>query len=227
MTFFYFRFSVSDHCLLSLLCLFFFFRLSLLSWSLLFAVSLESFFSALLGWCLPHFCTKCQLLISGLLFIVPWENLLAALIGWCIWHFRAKCQLLVVGLLFIVSWENLLAALIGWCIWHFWVKCQLDDQKRDWLCHWVANPWPRSYCFWVEWCGGIDVLQLLFLRYLQGCVNSCHHLLTLTGINCCVWIFSCFTPCCCRPFRYCLSLPVTKLEQFFCIIVFPLFLNFR
>ena len=127
----------------------------------------------------------------------------------------------------LLSLEKIsLAALIGWCIWHFWVKCQLDDHKRDWLCRWVANPWPRSYCFWVEWCGGIDVLQLLFLRYSQGCVNSCHHLLTLTGINCCVWIFSCFAPCCCRPFRYCLSLPVTKLEQFFCIIVFPLFFEF-
>ena len=33
---------------------------------------------------------------------------------------------------------------------------------------------------------GLDVLRLLFLRYSQGCVNSCHHLLTLTGINCCV-----------------------------------------
>ena len=46
---------------------------------------------------------------------------------------------------------------------------------------------------------GLDVLQLLFLRYLQGCINSCHHLLTLTGINCCVLIFSCRVPCCCRP----------------------------
>ena len=33
--------------------------------------------------------------------------------------------------------------------------------------------------------GGLDVLQLLFLSYLQGYINSCHHLLTLTGINCC------------------------------------------
>ena len=41
--------------------------------------------------------------------------------------------------------------------------------------------------------------SLLFLRYLQGCVNSCHHLLTQTGINCCVLNFSCLVLCCCRP----------------------------
>ena len=46
---------------------------------------------------------------------------------------------------------------------------------------------------------GLDVLQLLFLRYLQGCVNSCHHLLTQTGINCSVLNFSCRVSCCCRP----------------------------
>ena len=46
---------------------------------------------------------------------------------------------------------------------------------------------------------GLDVLQLLFLRYLQGCVNSCHHLLTQTGINCCVLNFSCLVFRCCRP----------------------------
>ena len=41
--------------------------------------------------------------------------------------------------------------------------------------------------------------SLLFLRYLQGCVNSCHHLLTQTGINCCVLNFSYLILCCCRP----------------------------
>ena len=41
--------------------------------------------------------------------------------------------------------------------------------------------------------------SLLFLRYLQGCVNSCHHLLTQTGINCCVLNFSCLVLSCCRP----------------------------
>ena len=41
--------------------------------------------------------------------------------------------------------------------------------------------------------------SLLFLRYLQGCINSCHHLLTQTGINCCVLNFSCLILCCCRP----------------------------
>ena len=41
--------------------------------------------------------------------------------------------------------------------------------------------------------------SLLFLRYLQGCVNSCHHLLTQTGINCCFLNFSCLVLCCCRP----------------------------
>ena len=41
--------------------------------------------------------------------------------------------------------------------------------------------------------------SLLSLRYLQGCVNSCHHLLTQTGINCCVLNFSCLVLCCCRP----------------------------
>ena len=41
--------------------------------------------------------------------------------------------------------------------------------------------------------------SLLFLRYLQGCINSCHHLLTQTGINCCVLSFSCLVLCCCRP----------------------------
>ena len=41
--------------------------------------------------------------------------------------------------------------------------------------------------------------SLLFLRYLQGCVNSCHHLLTQTGMNCCVLNFSCLVLCCCRP----------------------------
>ena len=46
---------------------------------------------------------------------------------------------------------------------------------------------------------GLDVLQLLFLRYSQGCVNSCHHLLTPTGINCCVLNFSCLVPHRCRP----------------------------
>ena len=46
---------------------------------------------------------------------------------------------------------------------------------------------------------GLDVVQLLFLRYLQGCVNSCHHLLTQTGINCCVLNFSCLVLCHCRP----------------------------
>ena len=46
---------------------------------------------------------------------------------------------------------------------------------------------------------GLDVLQLLFLRYLQGCVNSCHHLLTQTGINCCVLNFSCLVSHHCRP----------------------------
>ena len=45
--FFYIRFSVFDHCLLSLLCLSL--DSSLLSWSLLFAVSLESFFAAFLA----------------------------------------------------------------------------------------------------------------------------------------------------------------------------------
>ena len=41
--------------------------------------------------------------------------------------------------------------------------------------------------------------SLLFLRYLQGIVNSCHPLLTQTGINCCVLNFSCLVLCCCRP----------------------------
>ena len=46
---------------------------------------------------------------------------------------------------------------------------------------------------------GLDVLQLLFLRYLQGCVNPCHHLLTQTGINYCDLNFSCLVPHHCRP----------------------------
>ena len=41
--------------------------------------------------------------------------------------------------------------------------------------------------------------SLLFLRYLQVCINSCHHLLTQTGINCCVLNFSCLVLCCCKP----------------------------
>ena len=63
----------------------------------------------------------------------------------------------------------------------------------------MANPWQLLLLFYEIRGSDLDVLQLLFLRYLQGCVKSCHHLLTQTGINCCVLNFSCFAPCSCRP----------------------------
>ena len=68
----------------------------------------------------------------------------------------------------------------------------------------------------------------MFLRYLQGCVNSCYHLLTLTGINCCVLNFSCLAPCCCRPapsVYLCLernlskSLVIIDFHSFFLLVV--------
>ena len=85
-------------------------------------------------------------------------------------------------------WDNLLAALTGLCMWHFWRKCQLQitsviNSAAGWLILAII-----TIVYDLKERDGLDVLQLLFLRYLQGCVNSCHHLLTLTGINCCNWI---------------------------------------
>ena len=67
---------------------------------------------------------------------------------------------------------------------------------------------------------GLDVLQLLFLRYLQGCVNSCHHLLTLTGINCCFWISPDSLPAVVGPLLASILVPEMKLEQFLVIVSF-------
>ena len=85
-------------------------------------------------------------------------------------------------------WDNLLAALIGMWVWHFWEKCQLQITGVINSSQRVAIPW-LIVLFSMSWVGDVlDVFSSYCSRYLQGCANSCHHHLTLTGINCCVWI---------------------------------------
>ena len=95
------------------------------------------------------------------------------------------CEYVVVAILLYCVWYNLLVALIGMWVWHFVWECQLQiTSVINLAARWLILGY-CFYCLWLLCRAGLDVLQLLFLRYLQVCVNSCHHLPTLTGINCC------------------------------------------
>ena len=98
------------------------------------------------------------------------------------------CECMVLAILLYCFWDNLLVTLIGMCVWHFGEKCQLQTTGVIDSATGLLILGYCFYCLWDKWENDLDVLQLLFLKYLQGCINSCHHLLTLTGINCCFWI---------------------------------------
>ena len=175
--------SLSVHCAIALVCmpvlsvgislsasfiyLFFFSSITACYW---FAVSLSTLF---LLFSLGPFSSLSRefLFLNWLVYLaLPDEVSICLSQGYCLLSLEK------------ISWLPLLAGVYGTSGRSVnWLITSVINSAAGWLILGAC-----SYCFCVEWGGGIDVLQLLFLRYLQGCVNSCHHLLTPTGINCCV-----------------------------------------